>query len=92
VATLPVTTNITFGTAEHIDPINLAKSIEPGKISDEDKSELIPQTFTMQRPACVQIEIQTERFEDSHFARQVESAAQTADNTANISDATSNIS
>jgi hypothetical protein len=87
-----VTTTITFGTAEHVDPVNLAKNVRPGEIPDEDKSILIPEPFSMQRPAHVQIEIQTEHFKDSHFARQVESIAQTSDNVADVSDAASNVS
>src|ERR1700676_506858 len=86
----PAATTITFGTADHVDPINLTKDFEPGEIPDEDKSVLIPEPFTMQRPAQVQIKI--EQYSDSHYAREVESAAQTADDAPDVSDATSNVS
>ena len=86
----PAATTITFGTADHVDPINLTKDFEPGEIPDEDKSVLIPEPFTMQRPAQVQIKI--EQYSDSHYAREVESAAQTADDAPDVSDAASNVS
>src|SRR6202790_3318460 len=86
----PAATTITFGTADHVDPIQLTKDFEPGEIPDEDKSMLLSEHFTMQHPPQVLLKI--EQYAECPYAREVESAVHTADDPPDVSDAASNVS
>ena len=83
----PKATAITFGTTEHIEPLDLTKKLEDDKILDEDKFVTHVPAFSFQNPARVHVKIKTEHFEDSHCTREVESKADAADVAAKLTDA-----
>ena len=78
---------IAFGTAEHIEPLDLTKKLGDDKILDEDKFVAHVLAFSFQNPAHVHVKIETELLEDSHCAREVESKADAADDVAKLIDA-----
>jgi hypothetical protein len=85
----PNATTVTFGTTDYIEPLDLAKNLNGNEILNEDKFiDKLP-TYTVQKPTLVHVPVETERFKDSHFAREVESKANTADDAAELSDTTS---
>ena len=83
----PKATAITFGTTEHIEPLNLTKKLRDDEILDENKFVTHVLAFSFQNPACVHVKIETEVLEDSHCTREVESKADAADVVAELADA-----
>ena len=83
----PKATAITFGTTEHIDPLDLTKKFRDDEILDEDKSVTYVLTFSFQNPARVHVKIETKLLEDSHCAREVGSKADATNNAAELADA-----
>ena len=62
----PRVTAITFGTTEHIEPLDLTKKLGDDEILDEDKFVTHMPAFSFQNPARVHVKIETKLFEDSH--------------------------
>ena len=84
----PKATAITFGTTEHIEPLDITKKLGDDEILDEDKFVTHVPAFSFQNPARVHVKIETEHFKDSHCTREVESKADAADVVAELADAT----
>lgn len=83
----PKETAVSFGTTINVEPLDITKKLGDAKSLNEDKFITHLPTFTIQNPACVHVKVETERFEDSHFAREVESKTNTAEDAADLADA-----
>ena len=86
--TSPKVTAITFGTTEHIEPLDLTKKLGDDKILDENKFVTHMLAFSFQNPTHVHVKIETKHLKDSHCVREVESKANAADNVVELADAT----
>ena len=62
----PKATAITFGTTEHIEPLDITKKLGDDEILDEDKFVTHMPAFSFQNPARVYVKIETKLLEDSH--------------------------
>jgi hypothetical protein len=84
----PKPANIVFGTADHVEPLNL-KKLEDGEIEDKDRPFCLPPSLTLVQPTPIPVNHQ--EFSNSHTSREVEALDQATDNAAAIADAASSI-